>query len=370
MVTSVKDSIITRVQKLLNLAMDPGASESERKLAQERADALMAQHMIDQMDLKQDDPNRSRVTSVVWKMAFSYEFSQQIRDLLGAVVNHTTCRASFGTDYSDRETPHHTTVVGTPENIAYAERLWMIVFTELVRNMYPKVDPTMSFDQNVYYFVKAGFKWQKIHELLWDQREDSRWTEFKLNNPFPPEKQSRYGFKRVYGGDGGRLKRAYNRELKRLGETIEHHTSRHSAYRTSYVSSYASTIRNRLFDMREHSIGEVSDRDRYALAVRSSQDETNAEFYRLFPQFDPKHQQEEYDRAHAAEQARRAALSPEERAREDERNRKEEERARRYHEAIRNKQYDSAGWSKGNKVAKNVNLNDDTPIHHSRKELA
>ena len=368
-----KESIISRVQKLLNLAMDPGASEEERTLAQERADALMAQHMIDQMDLKQDDPNKSRVTNAMWRLNFDYEFNSQCRELIGAIVAHATCRASISTKFSDHDTPYHVTVVGTPENIAYAERLWMIVFTEMVRHMFPKVDPTLSFDTNVYNFVKAGFKWQQIHELLWETKDDPRWIpeQFKLNDPYPADKRPRYEWqKQAYEGDGGRLKRAYNREVKRLGEDAEHHTSRHGAYRASYVQSYTNTIRRRLYEIRSKSVDSVSDKDRFALAVRSSKDEADAEFYRLFPQFSPDFQKSEYEKYVAGEKARREAMTQEERNAEDARKKKEEERARKLYDKMAEKRYDKNGWGRGHSVATKVNLSDSTPIKTDRKEIS
>ncbi|ABD58646.1 hypothetical protein PLotp47 [Mycobacterium phage PLot] len=366
-----KESIINRVQKLLNLAMDQSATEDERKLAQERADALMAQHMIDQMDLKPEDPSRSRVTSTKWEFFFEFEFAVQLKDLLAAVVRHATCRATSTRRIAKVGEPNMVvTIVGTPENIAYAERLWMVVFTELTRNMFPKVDPNESFDRNVYNFVKAGFKWQEIHELLWRHKDDPRWMEFPLNDPYPPEKQSEYSWHaKVYGGDGGRLKRAYTREVKRLGESSAHHTTRHGVYRRSYVQSYSSTISLRLHDMRSKSEDAVSDRDKFALAVRSSQDEADAEFYRLFPQFDPENIRKQREEMLRQEQIRWQNMTPEERARAEKERLKREERARKHWEKTRDKSYDQAGWARGSAVAKKVNLNDDTQIHHSKKEI-
>lgn len=37
---------INRINKLLALAMDAGATENERKVAQERADEMMARHAL------------------------------------------------------------------------------------------------------------------------------------------------------------------------------------------------------------------------------------------------------------------------------------------------------------------------------------
>lgn len=358
-----KESIISRVQKLLNLAMDPGATEDERKLAQERADKLMIDHMIEQSELKKDDPNRSRATNAEWKLNLRYEFRKECEELLWAVISHTKCRYRIKLDFTDRENPHRVIIVGMPEQIAYAERLWFITFTEMTRNMFPSWDPKLDLDGNVYNFVKAGFKWRQIHELAWKHMG----VDSGLPDPYPADKQR--GWEKVYGGDGGRLKRAYHREQKRLGEESEKHTNRHAAYRQSYVESYTATIRTRLRQIAKASQDSVGDANKYALALRSTEEQTDAEFYRLFPEFDPENIAKQNAAAAAAEQARRAAMTEAERKREDAAREKRYRSARRTYGKIADRKYDANGWARGTKVANKVNLNDDTPIKHSRKEV-
>lgn len=360
-----KESIISRVQKLLNLAMDPGASDSERQLAQERADKLMVEHMIEQSELKKDDPRRSRATSAEWRLNINQEFRREIGTLLAAVVAHAKCRHHIKIDWSDRDNPYKVIIVGMPEQIAYAERLWFITFTEMARNMFPKWEDNLTFDTNVYNFVKAGFKWREIHEIAWNKLGEAS----GLPDPYPADQQPSWNRRAVYGGRAGKLKTALHREQKRLGEERENHTNRHSAYRSSYVQSYTSTIRTRLSKMARASQDAVADSDRYALALRSTEAETDAEFYRLFPEFDPENIRKQSAAAQAAEAARRAAMTQAQRDAEDRRNARMYRSARRTYSSIADRKYDANGWNRGTKVAERVNLNDDTPIKHSRKEV-
>ena len=364
-----KESIITRVQKLLNLAMDEGATPDERRLAQDKADQLMVEHMIQQSELKKDDPARTRITHDVWSMKLSYEFRQDIMDLLYSVITHTKCRYTFKVDYADREQPHKVHIVGLPEQIAYAQRLWFIVFNEMAANLYPKWDSSKSLDANVYTFAKAGTKWREIHEIAWA----AMGSESGLPDPYPADKQPSWNPKAVYGGDGGRLKRAYHREQKRLGEETVNHTNRHGAYRSSYISSYSSTIRQRLREMARKSQENltVDERDRYALALNSTEAERDAEFYRLFPEYDPEVQRKQAAEAAAAEQARRAAMTDAERKAEDEKRKKNEAKARRIYSRMRavKDTYDSNGWERGRKVAASVNLNDNKAAGDQKKEI-
>lgn len=359
---ATKESVIQTVQKLLTLAMDDRTPEAERLLAQDRADRLMVRHMLDQADLTIEE--RSAIVHQEWPVTFSPEFSAALRQLLEAIFQHTQCRAHVSYHYvPETKTNYKVTVVGTPESINYAERLWMVAFTELVRNMFPKWDGSKSFDANVYAFVKAGFKWRDIHEIAWKQAATE---DYDIPNPYPPQAQPSWNSQGVYAGDGGRLKRAYNRELKRLGEGSQSHTNRHGAYRASYVSGFSATIRKRLVQMRRDAKADLSsdDNDRYALAVRSTEEMTDEEFYRLFPQYDPEVQEKKFTEEWEAELARRAALTPKQRAAEEAKREREEERARKYANRVRNgaNLYDDSGWQRGGAVAAKVNLRNDPNV--------
>ena len=51
--TEPNENIMARINKLLLLAADEGASPHERELAEERAEKLMAQHVIDEHEARQ-----------------------------------------------------------------------------------------------------------------------------------------------------------------------------------------------------------------------------------------------------------------------------------------------------------------------------
>lgn len=384
-----RESVVSRVQKLLAVAMNEGATEAERSLAQERADALMAAHMIEQHELAKDDPARSRVTDAVWRFNFHGEFGTQMESLLQAIVKHTTCRAEVTYDYvrdaEGRQTSNRKVIiVGTPENLSYAERLWLVVFTELVRNMFPKWDNAKSLEANVYAFVRAGFKWKDIHEIVWDN------APHLISNPYPPAEQPSWNPTANYAGDGGKLKRAYHRELKERGEEKQSHTSRHSAYRSAYVSAYCDTIRERLYEMEQRAKEETRfnhypSESKYALAVIDSQAASDARFYEIFPDKHPdvvRAKQDEMWETHRAraeaearaEREKFERMTPrqqeEYRAKQTRKRARQERAADRWYEEQQRKGQDYAGASHGRRVAEKVNLNDNKNISNNRKELS
>lgn len=339
-----RETYVNRVNKLLALAMDPSASEHEREQAQLRADALMIQHTIERSELiaaqgnsgKREEPTREE-----WDLNLSTEFSYAIRDLLGAVVRHTNCRAVI------RSVRGKVPVVGFPEDISYAQTLWMVVFSELSRHMYPRWDDSATFDENVYNFCRAGTKWTDIHDIAHKHGAGD------LPEPYP---NGPYG---KHATDGGRLKRAYRRELTRRGEEITSHVTRKTAYRESYVRSFSITINARLRRMRDESrksAEQATSADRYALALRSTEQQVDDAFYLLYPEMHPDAIRKAGAEALEAERARRAALTPEEREKEDREYAAWVRRSNKMYDKMQDRSYDSAGWSRGARVAEKVDL--------------
>lgn len=320
------EKFIDTINKLMALASDAGATEAERELAKERADRLILKHQIDRALLGAPDGTTAEQIKVdLWQVELPQDFSEQVRYLLGAVMEHCQLRARFKS-WKEIE------IVGFETDIAYAEMIWVSVYREFAGNLFPKWRLDLPFDTNVYNFVKGGYKWQSIYLVASEVGLDVKWP-------------------------SGRFKAAYQRECASRGEEATAHTQRHSAFRASYANSFQSTITSRLREMRQRAEkSEVTDADRYAVALRSNKDKVDAEFYRLFPQHDPEEQLKRSAAAMEAEMARRAAMTQKQRDEEDERRRKQYLKDRKWHQEMQNKQYDPNGWQHGTKVANNVDL--------------
>jgi len=314
-----EEKLIDKINKLMALAMDGGATEGEREAARQMADRLILKNAIDRAKLGTPDEKKTDIISETWEMPFSEEFYEQIRSLCSNILWVCDCRGLFSW--------RKVTVVGFPEDIAYARGLWMIAFREMAFNLDPAWEAEKSFEKNVYDLVKAGYKWREIAA--------------KGNVKWP---------------DNGKLKRAYLKHCHAIGEQAQNHTSRHGAFRLSYANSFTSTITRRIQAMRERSMEDVSDSDKAALALIPTMQQVNAEFYRLYPQFDPENLRKQGAEAEAREAARRAAMTQEERDREDAKAAKEEARWRKHYERTRNVQHDEGGWRRGNYVASRVDL--------------
>ena len=363
-----EQKVMSRVMKLLELANDPNATKAERDLAQEHADRLMAQHMIDRMDLKPEE--KSKVVQDTWDLRVGdagTEFHYHVIELMGIVLKHCGVRLhpkyTYAKDAEGRADwqTRRFTVVGFPEDMAYAEQIWFRVFRDFVMNVNPQWDVSKPLSENVYAFIKAGFSWIDTYRI-------GR----KAQYPEWPEKMP---------NGGPRLRTAYKEALAKRGESFQKTRTR-DAYRATFVQSYGSTIRRRLMELRDKAKETVSDADKFALAVRTTKEQVDEEFYRLYPEYDPAvikriREAEEFEAA-----CMFAALSPEEQKaviamaekeqaeyeRKYQARLRRAERARRNYGTVREKAtYDHAAWERGREVGNKVNLNVDPEVDEKKR---
>jgi hypothetical protein len=366
-----EQKIMTKVMHLLNLANDPNTSEHERQLAAEHAERLMAQHMIDRMDLKADEP--SKVIKDTWDLIVGDvdgEFRYQVKSLMEMVLRHNGIRVHPKAQYAKNDDGttnfkvQQYIIVGFPEDMQYAEAIWFRIFKEFVSNISPQWDATKPLSENVYAFIKAGYSWIDTYRI----GRRIQFPEWPAQMP----------------NGGPRLRRAYKEALEARGEAFQKTRTR-EAYRNSFVQSYAGTIGQRLSAMRAMARESVSDADRFALAIRSTKERVDEEFYKLWPEYDPAviRRMREAEAREAAEAYER--LSPEEKklmAEEQEANAKAQQEADRKWEARMNRAasrrrnygtvrekttFDSAAWERGHSVASKVNLNVDAEVRNPKK---
>lgn len=382
-----EQAVMNRIMKLLERAEHPGTPAAEAQACREKADAMMAQHQIDRMDLTPEE--RSKIICDVWdlnvggsKGGYNYEYASQVTSLLLTVLEHCGIRVNRKFDYTKREdgstnwSVRRVKVVGFPEDIGYAERIWFRVYKEFVSNLAPKWDPKVSLGENAYNFVAAGLEWQdmvKLARTAGDERipepEVDQWGKY-----VPGNRPLVKGIAMIRG--------AYKAECAERGEAYSYRkgSQLRVASRNSFAQSFGSTIRHRLDDMRAKANDVVSDKDKFALALVDTKEQVDAEFYRLFPEYDPAVRQRMRETEEFEAACRWAALSPEEQQKvlkeqkaEEARWQRRSSRARANYGRVRENnrdRLDHAAWERGRKVAGNVNLRDDGEVKdHGRKGI-
>src|SRR6478752_527626 len=326
---ATKESAMRRAMALLKLAADERTPAAERELAAQQAENIMAQHMIDRMDLKPEE--RAKPVKDSWTIDLGdaeSQFRVAIRTLVCAILRHNNIKWYPTIAWAKNDNGYTNfnmeiwTIVGFPEDIAYAEAIWFRVFREFVMNVSPKWDPSMSLGYNAYHFTRAGHKWRDIWHMA-------------FNN----------GHKIAEPGTVEYIPSTLKREVRKymeennLGE-YEAHTQSHAKYRDNFASAFASQIGYRLNRMRVEA-GKVTDADKYALAVRSTAEYVEDEFDKLFP--DVKAMLAEWAAKPQSTRKRRMKI---------------------------NNNYNEAAWSRGTEAANAVNLKLDAEVRTNKtKEL-
>jgi len=412
------EAAMTKVMRLLALAGDESTSPHERALAEERAERLMAKHMLNRFEaaqrMKKGDTKARKPIMSEWEVIFddmksdehgsSYELQHQLIALMRALMTH--CNVRLNDDYKYKDGKRIYQIVGFPEDVMYAERIWFNIFKAFVQNVNPQWDKSKSVGENSYTFASAGLSWPQIclkAEAAGDTRVPwpDRWqcdnpnAQFYTSNFYregdmitqktaPDPKKWNFGLGKAipllrdsakdFAIDNAK-KYSYAR-----GDKLR------TASRNSFARSYRSTIEHRLDVIREeatkvHDGEETINADKFALALRDTKEQVDEEFYRLFPEFDPKVRQKMREEREMREQAAWDALSPAEqrkiirdKEREDAKWARKRQSARRNYGVVREdpaNRYDAAAWARGKAAAETVNLRADEEVkQQTRGELS
>jgi Protein of unknown function (DUF2786) len=403
-VSEPNESVMTLINKLLNLASHENTPEHEAKAAEERAERLMAQHMIEEHELRQAAERSGKKANVPvvhdWSVNFEehkteavadqWEFDHQVLDMMMYVLEH--CNVRVNTNYKYRDGQRVYQIVGYRDDITYAERIWFNVFKTFVTNVNPRWDLNKSVEFNAYTFASAGVSW-KDQVLLAEKAKDDRleWPWRYQDTDPNGDFYTRYGWtvgdpiirdNTPWGKSIHKLKRACKKYCDSNGLDYPYAggSKLRIATRNSFARSYRATIRQRLDDIRKlaQEGEEHVDAGKFALALVDTRERVDAEFYNVFPEFDPEVRKRKMEERERQAQARFDALSPAEKAkiardnaREERNYQKRRATTRTRYRAIREDpttRMDGAAWARGQKAAQTVNLRADEEVKKQNKK--
>ena len=423
--SSVNEGIMSKIMKLLERANHPETPAHEAKLAEEMAEKLMSKHMIDRFEAEQRSKARGemqrrpvqdecevRMDAHKAPEGVDYtsmsEFDSHVITMMQYVLKHCNVKVhphhkfvkvvvNSGTKHErlteDRSRRLYT-IVGFPEDIAYAERIWFNVFRTFVANVNPQWDPKEALEWNAYNFASAGVSWKQqvlIAEKANDDRIEKPWRYQSEDRKAPFYSSFQAGAlidpgNEAWGRSIHRLKRACKKyaDTKGVAYPYAGGAKLRVASRNSFARSYKATIIDRLDDLRQRAQegDDHVDSGKFALAIQDTEERVTAEFYRLFPEYDPEvrrkmRESEEFERACAFaalsedEQAEAIRIEEESRAASDRIWAASSRRARRNYGRVRQDpadNYDAAAWARGRSAAHTVNLRNDGEVHHKERK--
>lgn len=273
------ESIMRRVQALLELAAHPSTPQAERETSQEMADKLMARYRLDRAMLnfksagkvqeRREPTHRfyDHIKLVDDSMNHStrdwneeYGIQSVVNNMRDTIYRHAGCEYAFSGSGM--------TYVGYEEDLFFGDMLWSTVFQDVVTRMFPRWEREANFDENVFRLKNAGFSWPQVREagLAVDARD--------RNGPLTAQNA------------GSKLRTAYNRYCKKVGyEPPETQPRNPGLWRRSFVDSYSSRLRQRMAKLKNNAEQEAGEEG--ALALIKDSDLVRQKLYDLFPSMNP-----------------------------------------------------------------------------------
>lgn len=331
---AASESVMSKLRGLLERAQHPDTSPEERDACRARAQGIKDKFAIEEHELNMADPTRASrpiVRDVMLRPRGSSGYwAGHIGALWAAFAGH--CGISYRIEYKNEGKVARS--VGYESDISFAEMLFAMASLEFYARIEPGWDVRRSFDDNVKRLKDSGKKWVEIAQIANRNGGNPRTKDLGSTT------------------NGAWLQSAYRRECERLGVEPTRHTQRHDAFRRSFADSFVSEIDLRLALMRRSSDSERGQNYTNLPAIVDRTQKVKAEFYRMYPDMHPDEVRRRSEAAAEAETARREALSPDERAREDAQNQRWWNR----YEKDQVRQHDPNGWSAGAEAARNVDL--------------
>lgn len=302
--TTASEKVMERVARLLALAEHPNTPEHEAELALKQANSLITKHAIDEAILRQSQTASERRAIAKARIVIGGgEFAPYLRTIFEVAAD--TFRVSYASQYSREQGGSGYAVYGAQEDVSWLDMLFNMIKLQFLTKLDPTWDNSLSYDNNVYNFKVAGYKWAEIDRTAVRNGHESResteeqWTSRWMaeNNRWEIIEESGAGVKvRRPNGFFHKLKAAYVRHAKLIGDDTRVKTQSHQAYRLSFAESYRSTMTERLWQVQRDAEAEMDTIPGAALAIRDMKDDADRAMWADFPNMDP----EEIARRHQA----------------------------------------------------------------------
>lgn len=376
-----EEKILDRVAKLLALAEHPNTPAPEAEIALLQANRLIAKHAIEEAVLRQHQTvgERRALVRRDINLGGGHTFRPYLRTVLGyAAETNRVSVATLGETAS---------MFGADEDVAWVDMLFNMIKLQFLSKINPTWDKSKSYDENVYTFKVAGYKWAQINaEAIKNNERDARkWVEQRVYvgvgedavvpHYYPEGRIVRMddeyglGYAIIETPENklsGILIAAYKRWAKAVGDDAPVSTQDFRSYRLSYAEAFRATMRSRFVQMMKDAEEERDTIPGAALALRDLKVDADQAMYDAFPNLSPeevkKRRQEEYERQQreaAERQAKLDAMTDKQREKFLEAEERERRRNQKYWDAYQDRnaiRHDAGARRRGERAAESVDL--------------
>lgn len=325
---TASEKIMERVTALLRLAEHANTPAPEAELALRQANSLITKHAIDEALLRQSQSVTERRAIKHSKIVLGTgEFTPYLRTIFEAAADALRVSTAGKGVRVNGEYTTEFWAYGADEDVAWLEMLFSMIKLQFLVKLDPKWDTSLGYDENVYNHKVAGFKWAEIdkiaqrsggHEsresmdtkkITMRQAEQRGWTYTREDDSLDYDPWELVTVRRP-NGFFHKLKAAYVRHAKAIGDDTRVVTQSHQAYRLSFAEAYRTTMVERFWQMQRDAENEMDTIPGAALALRDMKAEADAALWADFPSLSP-------EEIAKRQEARRAQAEAEAKAREE-----------------------------------------------------
>jgi len=255
-----KEEMLRKVRLLLDKA-DSTTFEEEADTYRQKADALMLQYAIESYEVdearreatKQEEPELG-----TFFLCFGDNpIKDNLMQLFFLTARHARCQPVVFGSHLKTHTEVIGKVVGFPTDVRYAEWMYTNLWAQMTRDLEPKPDPALSFEENVIAMMESGVSRKRIAELM--HLEPKKVTG-KMSRIYAEHYEATTGM--PYRGKGTRP----------LPIT----------YQRNFARGFTDRVEIRLYDIRRRSEEQVKGAST-SIVLRSKQEDVLAVYRDLFP---------------------------------------------------------------------------------------
>ena len=242
------EEALSKVRKLIAVAEDPNTDPAVAQQYRTRADAMMLRYAIQEIGAEADRPAEQRTKPIIIEV----EVGTWNSDILGYfgslcqnVASHCRCRIRLYSNW--RDNAWLAKIYGFESDVRYFEFLYTTLRLHMLGVLIPKIDNSVSLEENCYRFHNAGYNWLEIAAIYgWQKQNAGDYPDIKI-----PFKNRDNGDVQPSTKVGSHFKRAYIRAAKAHGDSgvgIQITAGGTQTYRKSAAQGYVSRIYQRLLE--------------------------------------------------------------------------------------------------------------------------
>jgi len=276
---ATREDNMRKIRALLDKAAST-TFDAERDALLSKADEMMTKWVIESWELELAKPASTREKPILREYEYGQSTDRNLDDRLHEIFYDLAkhCRVKLGSLGWRRAK-----LVGYESDIDYLDLLFTNIRLHFQLNLIPHADPNLTYLENLAILKEAGFKWQRIYEMLVPVFPD-HFSQAKVpeHDPYPSDivvGTQRYR-KLIFRPIGVRFTKEYTEFCKSEGRDRIY--SNPETYRRNFMEGYVWRIRSRIRDMDEATTAGQ------ALVLRGREEDLLEELYKLFPNQRPK----------------------------------------------------------------------------------